>query len=186
MPLPPPTAPRKHLHTRVVQCQGYQRDDGLWDVEAHMTDTKTTPVHLTERGQVETGVPIHDMWLRITVTDELLIVKAEAAMDYTPFQSCPAIASAYQKLEGLQIGPGFTRKTRDLFRGTNGCTHLLELIGPLATTAYQTLFGGGPLSEQGRRQPAEGDTPPMLNSCYGFRSDGAAVKRNWPEFYTGD
>ena len=34
-------APRKHLHTRAITVQGYARDDGLWDIEGHMTDNKS-------------------------------------------------------------------------------------------------------------------------------------------------
>ncbi len=40
MPLSDP-APRKPLHKRANECRGYRRDDGLWDIEAHMTDTKS-------------------------------------------------------------------------------------------------------------------------------------------------
>ncbi len=38
MPLSPPAASREHIHTRVVECRGYRRDDGLWDIEGHITD----------------------------------------------------------------------------------------------------------------------------------------------------
>ena len=33
MPLKP-AAKRKHLHTRHITCEGFMRDDGLWDIEA--------------------------------------------------------------------------------------------------------------------------------------------------------
>ena len=31
---------RRHMHTRSVQCDGFLRDDGLWEVEAWLRDTK--------------------------------------------------------------------------------------------------------------------------------------------------
>src|SRR6185503_19700597 len=34
-------APRRHLHTRSITCEGFARDDGLWDIEARIVDTKT-------------------------------------------------------------------------------------------------------------------------------------------------
>ncbi len=37
MPLSPPIG-RQHLHTRRVVCQGFFRDDGLWDIEGRITD----------------------------------------------------------------------------------------------------------------------------------------------------
>ena len=40
MPLPRPV-PRKLSHNRVIDCRGYERDDGLWDIEGHLTDVKT-------------------------------------------------------------------------------------------------------------------------------------------------
>jgi len=186
MPLSAPTAPRAHLHTRVIHCEGFQREDGLFDVEAHLTDVKTTPVSLSERGRLEVGDPVHDMWLRITVNTSMEILAAEAVIDKSPFQTCPGIAQAYQKLVGLTIGPGFHRKTRELFSKTNGCTHLLELITPLATTTFQLLYGGGPLSERARAAYSVDNPPPMLNSCWGYRADGPVTQRVAPMFYTGE
>jgi hypothetical protein len=45
MPLSHPVS-RKLLHTRAIECHGYERDDGFWDIEAHLVDTKT---HLHSR-----------------------------------------------------------------------------------------------------------------------------------------
>ena len=42
MPLPDPV-PREPLHTRRVECRGYRRADGLWDIEGHLVDTKAYP-----------------------------------------------------------------------------------------------------------------------------------------------
>ncbi len=111
--------------------------------------------------------------------------------DAGPFSLCGDIAPNYQRLIGLRIGPGFTQKTRELVGGVHGCTHLVELLGPIATTAFQTLF-----SEKERRrragdgtaggaQAGEKKRPRLLDSCHAFRSDGPVVKETWPEFYTG-
>ena len=43
MPLPAP-APRKHLHTRTIKCEGYEREDGLYDIEAQIVDQKAYAV----------------------------------------------------------------------------------------------------------------------------------------------
>jgi hypothetical protein len=41
---------RTPLHTREISFNGYARDDGLWDIEGHLKDTKshlfTTEVEL--------------------------------------------------------------------------------------------------------------------------------------------
>ena len=49
MPLPPP-APRDLKHTRTIVCQGYEREDGLWDIEARLTDTKPRDIPLASGG----------------------------------------------------------------------------------------------------------------------------------------
>ena len=40
----PPAQARVLSHTRAVTYHGYQRDDGLWDIEAHLRDSKTCTV----------------------------------------------------------------------------------------------------------------------------------------------
>ena len=135
MPLSEP-APRKHLHTRHVECRGYLRDDGLWDIEGRMVDTKTYSFPNRHRGEVATGQPVHEMWLRLTIDDAMRIHEVEAVTDYGPFGMCPAITGNFKRLEGLTIGPGFRRAVRARVGGTQGCTHLVELVDPIATTAF--------------------------------------------------
>ena len=33
------SAPRQLMHNRAIECRGYQREDGLWDIEGHLVDT---------------------------------------------------------------------------------------------------------------------------------------------------
>jgi hypothetical protein len=190
MPLSAP-APREHLHTRQVECQGFQRSDGLWDIEGHMTDRKTYSFPSDERGEVTAGTPIHDMWLRVTLDDGFHIRAIEAVTDGSPFSLCPQITPNFQRLVGLRLGPGFTRKIKELLGGVEGCTHLVELMGPLATTAFQTIFSA---KSRERRERANGDATPadqprkrprLIDTCHAFASDSPVTKRNWPDFYTG-
>lgn len=64
MPLSSP-APREHRHTRLLDMRGYRREDGLWDIEGHMTDTKTYQFENEHRGSVMPGTALHDMWIRL-------------------------------------------------------------------------------------------------------------------------
>lgn len=183
MPLSPP-APRKHLHTRKVECFGYQREDGLWDIEGHITDTKTYSFVNTERGELEPGMPVHDMWIRLTINDRMEIVDAEAVTEASPFSICGNIAPDYKKLIGLRIVSGFTQAVKDRLGGTAGCTHLTELLGPVGTVAYQTMV-------RPRQPPPLGaglepvKRPRVLNTCHAFHEEGPIVKRLWPDYYTG-
>ena len=187
MPLPSP-APREPIHVRTIECRGYRRADGLWDIEGHLVDTKTYGFDSSWRGEVAAGTAIHDMWIRLTVDDELIVRGIEAVTDSSPYEVCPTITGNFQRLVGLPIRSGWTQRVRELLGGVEGCTHLVELLGPVATTAFQTIF---PWRNRQRRAAGEADeanadrAPRLLNTCHAFRSDGPVVKREWPAAYTG-
>lgn len=180
MPLSPP-AEREPAHTRQIECRGWHRADGLWDIEGHLTDVKSHAFTADDRGRVEAGEPIHDMWLRLTVDDDLVIRAVEAVTDRAPYRECPAVTVNFRRLEGLAIRPGFTRQVKARLGGVEGCTHLVELIGPLATTAFQTVEPEH-LWQEGLDR---GEKPRLIDSCHSYRSDGERVRRLWPQFHTG-
>lgn len=110
---------------------------------------------------------------------------------------CGSITPAFEKLVGLRVKAGFTRQVKERLGGVHGCTHLVELLGPMATTAFQTIYpvltreraaAEGKAAESGPPSPpSAGDRrPPLLNSCHAFASDGEIARRLWPAFYTGD
>jgi hypothetical protein len=99
MPLPPPAVPRKHIHTRRIVCEAYEREDGLWDVEANMTDVKS---YDTERGSA--GEPLHNMWVRLTLDTTFVIHGIESAMDAYPQAICPQAVNPMKELVGVKIG----------------------------------------------------------------------------------
>jgi len=188
MPLSP-SAPREHIHTRQVECRGYRRADGLWDIEGHITDVKTYGFGNRERGEVAAGTPIHDMWIRLTIDDSLTIQAVEAVTDASPYRICPNVTPNFQRLVGLKIGAGFRKRVRERLGGTEGCTHLVELLGPVGTTAFQTVF---PMLNRDNREfrgdakeegAAKASRPALLDTCYAFARDSEVVKRQWPEFY---
>jgi hypothetical protein len=188
MPLPP-ESPREPIHQRRVECRGYRRADGLWDIEGHLVDVKSYGFENAHRGRLEPGMPIHEMWIRLTIDDDLLIHEAVAATDASPYRICPEVAPNFARLKGLKIGAGFRRAVAERVGGTAGCTHIVELLGPLATTAIQTIM---PIKSRERpRDPTSDPTsdptrrPPLLDSCYALRADGEVAKRQWPQFYTG-
>lgn len=180
-------AARQPLHTRKVQCQGFIREDGLFDIEGEITDTKGYAFDNHYRGEVKPGDPIHHMRVRITVDDELRIHAAEAVSISTPYDLCRAAAPNFERLVGIRIGPGYMRKVKERYGRDQGCTHILELLYPLGTTAYQTVF---PYREYQRRLSGmtEGESMrngPPLNSCYSFSSKRSFVQHLWPDKYDG-
>lgn len=184
MPLSKPTR-RQHLHTREIVCRGYKRDDGLWDIEGMLTDTKTYAFDNVDRGVISAGEPMHGMAIRLTVDETLTVREIEAASDFTPFAVCPSIAGAYAALKGLRIGRGWREAVREKVGRVKGCTHLTDLlVGPLLTAAIHTVQAA---REKLGHAGTDGKTrPPLLESCHAFATDSPVVKRRWPAFYTGD
>ena len=199
MPLSPPPE-REPLHSRDIVLRGYRRADGLYDIEAHLTDTKTYGSANRDRGYIHAGEPIHGMWLRLTVDEQRRIVACEAASDHTPYAVCPAAAPNFARLAGLQIKPGFLKEAAKRVGGTLGCTHLRELLQQMATTAYQTIDparakheadAAGEIDRPGsdrldKRITAKmGGAPAILNTCIAYGTDSPVVQRRWPQLYTG-
>jgi len=184
MPLPAPVE-REAIHTRTLVCRGYHRADGLWDIEGHLTDIKTYDFDSQFRGAVIAGTPVHQMWLRLTVDDDLIIRAVEAEMDHSPFPICPGITGNFQKLNGLSIKPGFNAKVRDLLGGVEGCTHLVEMLGPVATTAFQTIYPYRNRVKSRTGEAPKAPRPRLVDTCHGWSSKGAVVKQLYPDRYTG-
>jgi len=170
-----PAKPRTPLHQRNITFNGYAREDGLWDIEAHLLDTKS---HLFTTGTLkwEAGEPIHDMWIRLTVNNELIIQAIEVAMDSHPHPECPEVIPPMDQLIGARLGKGW-RKTIELHLGDiKGCTHLRELLASMATAAFQAIPGA-------LFHPDDAKPPLYLGACKSWDFDGAAVLRHYPKFY---
>jgi len=179
MPLSDP-ANRKLLHNRDISLRGYQRDDGLFDIEADITDSKTYQFTVGDRRQVVPGEALHHMRLRVTVDETLTIRAAEAVTEAAPFTICPGGAESFGLLAGLQIRAGFMREANARLGGAAGCTHIRELIQQVATVAIQTAY-----ALPSRRRNDEAAAARMVNSCFSYAADGPVVKQRWPHHYTG-
>ncbi|MSO99630.1 MAG: DUF2889 domain-containing protein [Acetobacteraceae bacterium] len=200
MPLPPPE-PREAIHTRAIEINGFRRADGQYDIEAHLTDTKSFGQTNYDRGYIAAGEPIHDMWLRLTIDGAMRITAAAAVSDKTPYVMCPSAAPNFSRLEGLTIKAGFLREANHLVGGTAGCTHLRELLQQMATTAFQTITPAkvrqemqvegsadtpGSDNADARITEKMGGAPKVLNTCLAYADSGPLVRRRWPHLYTGE
>jgi hypothetical protein len=171
------TVAREPLHRRRIDIQGYKREDGLYDIEGHLVDTKPYDFKLAA-GVRRAGEPVHSMWLRITVDQTLTIVDAAAAMDAMPYvDHCDEIVPAYRKLVGLAIRPGYHQKLKELLGGVHGCTHITELAGILATAAFQTMAGQR-LQDPDRK-------PFQIDRCHALAVTSPVVGRYYPKWYKG-
>jgi hypothetical protein len=76
--------------------------------------------------------------------------------------------------------------------GVHGCTHLVELLGPIATTAYQTIFSkkaenlkSPKLNQIDKEKKVNTSQPKLLNTCHAFSETSPVVKKRWPNYYKG-
>jgi hypothetical protein len=184
MPLSPP-AERQHLHTRAIDLRGYARADGLYDIEAHLVDTKTYAFENEDRGTIAPGEALHGMWVRMTVGEDMVIRACEAVSDFTPYRICPQVTPNFARLAGIAIGPGFSRAVKERVGGAEGCTHLREVLAQMATVAFQTI---GPIRWRKARAAREaaialGESPAPLKrvvpigSCYAYAPESPVVTR---------
>jgi hypothetical protein len=182
MPLPEPVE-REAIHLREIECRGFRRADGLWDIEGRMVDTKNYPFESRHRGHMAPGTPVHDMKMRLTLDDTLTVREIAVASDAHPFRTCAEIEPAYDTLIGTTLAPGWTKLVKDRLGGVAGCTHLTRLAQELAVVALQTI---GPLRSRDDAV-TEGATrkPPHLDGCHALATDGPIVREIAPRWYRG-
>ncbi|HPY42381.1 MAG TPA: DUF2889 domain-containing protein [Thiolinea sp.] len=187
----PATVKRTKLHHRSIQCEGFKREDGLWDIEAHLTDQRSydcsyDPEH--RGGLIRAGANVHNMWVRLTLDLDFMIHDAVAISDETPFPICFQAAQVMPRLIGMKMGKGWLKEVRVRISTEVSCTHLIDLLTPIANTAYQTMhYALEERAEQRKREDKNFTRQKIdiLDTCIALASDGEVVKRQWPEFYTG-
>jgi hypothetical protein len=173
---------RKPLHTREIKCAGYLRDDGLIDVEAELRDISPDGTDLLFR-MVQPGADIHHMQVKATLSADLVIQDISATMLTGATSMCPEITAAYGELKGLALRKGFRQEVKARVGGVRGCTHLTDLLGPMATTAMQSHFAHQRALRNGRR-PADGiglmPRPAVIGTCHTYHADSVATQVLWP------
>ncbi len=177
----PPAAPRRHLHDRQITYRGYLRDDGLWDIEGELRDSKSYPIHLGYRGDMAKDEAVHNMKIRITIDDDMVIHDIAAAMPYTPYRECTPAIDPIRAVIGLQMGRGWKKKIEGAIGGLNGCTHVRELLSGAATAAYQTVYPYRSNASQVKSSEVT-EQPKHLNQCKAWDLKGAVVMRYFPQF----
>jgi hypothetical protein len=184
MPLSAP-APRRHLHTRRIACEGYEREDGLWDIEARIVDTKTYAVEEPFRGARASGMPVHDMQLRLTLDRDMVVRGIEVTTNDAPYDACPSVSPNYQALVGAKVGAGWRRAVTEAVGRTKGCTHITELLMPAATVAFQTMGSWPKAGDAASPALSEhpGKKPYFVDACKAWASDGDVVKKLFPLHY---
>ncbi len=180
MALPIAASARQLKHRRSIDVQVYARGNGLWEVDAHITDRRTQPVRLAT-GTLPAGVPIHDMLLRLVVDERFNIVEAGAETTAMPYPGqCNSYADLYSRMAGLNLMRGFRQAVKERLGGVQGCTHITELAQVLPTAVVQA-FAGDVIDTRGDSDDSA--KPFQIDRCHALRSDGMAVKTYYPRWF---
>jgi len=183
MPLSQPVN-RTPRHRRVITADAYEREDGLWDIEARLTDHKPRDLPLATGKTRPKGEALHDLWLRVTIDLRFNVVDVEAASESVPYVGyCGTIGPDYRKLIGLNLLKGFRKAVRDRMGGIAGCSHLTELATAIPTAAIQAFAGDVVDTRDTGGEDRNPHPPFQLHGCHALRFDGEAVRQYYPRWY---
>lgn len=169
-------SPRRLLHTRQVLFEGFERDDGLYDIEARLIDTK--PQAFTVEGERlwQAGEPVHGMSIRLTIDHHYIVQAIEVSMDHIPHGECAAAQVPMQSVIGCSLRRGWRAAIEERLGKVRGCAHLRELLFNMGTVAFQTLVSWT------KKLPAD-QAPAPLGGCLAWDPAGPMVARIYPRFH---
>ena len=177
MPLPPPTA-RRLLHTRQVQYEGFEREDGLIDIEATLLDTKTFAFDVRGERRWEPGDPIHAMHIRLVIDLQFIVQDIQVSMDDVPHGECLSASGPMRRVIGCSLRKGWRQAIEERLGKVQGCAHLRELLFNMGTVAFQTLA-----RRLNQAQQDAGKPPAPLGGCLAWDPTGPMVARIYPQFH---
>ena len=180
----PGPAPRRAFQRRKIEFEGFLRQDGNWDIEGRLLDTRQYDYLDYRDAPIRAGTPIHEMLVRLTIDDEKVVREAHAVIVSGPYERCSDVEPQVRALVGKRIGPGWREAVRKTLPARGFCTHLSELLVAMATAAYQTQSMGkapdgvNPLTAMA----LAGEKPYFIDKCHGWSTDGPIVREIFPRF----
>lgn len=174
---------REELHFRKIEMRGWHRSDGLFEVEGQVTDRKPHAFKTINGDKVvPAGAPLHDMGVKLVFDKDMEVMEVSTFTLSAPYDDCLAGGDALQSLKGLRIAKGWNSEVRRLLGGAKSCTHLMELLIPMGTVAFQSLT----MIRQAQPDSlGAGGKPGKVDSCYSYAANRGIVMKRWPSFYTG-
>lgn len=178
---PTPEVGREELHFRRIDMRGYRRTDGLYEVTGQITDRKPHDFQSPNGDRkVPAGEPVHEMGVRLVYDIDMLVHEVHAFTNAAPYNDCFDAPPTLQAVKGLRLAGGWGSEVRKRLGGEKSCTHLMDILVPMATTAYQTLT----VVRAGRPTVLDAQGMPVkINSCYAYGQTRSLVKVKWKNFY---
>jgi len=170
------------MHRRAIDVQVFSRDDGRYEVEARLTDTKTRDIVVAREARAA-GTALHDMVLTLLIDAHLTIHAVCTASLAVPYAGqCDEHGDAYQHLVGLNLMKGFRAEVKARLGGVKGCTHITELCSVLPTAVIQGFAGVVIDTHEGGESAHQ---PYQIDRCHALRAAGPVVQTFYPRWYRG-
>ena len=178
---PAPSVSREELHFRLIDMRGYSRADGLYEIEGLLVDRKPHDFAPDNGSRpVAAHQPIHDMGVRLVFDETLVIREVVTFTASSPYRHCPEGGAELQTLKGLSMGSGWAKEVRNRLSGARACTHLMEILIPMATTAFQSLT----MYRLGKPERLNAEGKPLkIDSCYAYGAQRELVRSRYPQYY---
>jgi len=173
---------REPLHTRNISFEGFRRSDGLFEIVGQLVDRKPHDFAPPSGPRVvPANEPIHDIGIRVVFNIDMVIRAVTTTMRAYPYHDCMGGGDSLQALVGVRIGAGWGGEVRKRLPAGETCTHLREILIPLATAAIQAV---NPLRSQVLLDATDANGKPLkIDSCYAYGESRELVLQRWPAFH---
>jgi len=163
---------KKLVHNREISMRTSDLGNHSILVEGSLIDHR----YRTGRSEVaEESELVHHMVIQLKVKGPRMgIERAEASMPHHPRKECPEVLPWIQKLEGLEVAPGYSTKVKRIIGGVKGCAHLTSLViamGESAVQGYWTAY----VAETTKTGLPEQTIKKFINTCHLWKEDGPIV-----------
>ncbi len=172
---------REELHVRRIEFRGFQRSDGLFEVEGCLTDRKPMDFQPPSGSRVvRANDPIHDLGVRVVFDSDMVVRAVQTFFRDYPYKDCRDGGDALQAMVGVRIAAGWSSEVRKRLPSSETCTHQKELMIGLATAAVQTMT----VKRQHLQDAVDAEGRPLkLGSCYAYGESRDIVLQRWPAFH---
>ncbi len=161
--------------------RGFRRADGLYEIESRLTDCKPHDF-APDNGARPTPANqfIHDLGVRLVFDENMMVHDVFTFTASAPYDHCPEGGAELQTLKGLHMASGWAKEVRNRLSGARACTHLMEILVPMASAAFQSLTMLRLTKPE--RLNAEG-RPVKIDSCYAYGAQRELVRTRYPNYY---
>jgi hypothetical protein len=170
---------REELHHRRIDMRSWRRSDGLFEIEGRVTDQKPFDFRPpSDERVVKANELIHNLGIRLVFDTERVIREVSTFSDAFPYEDCSGGGASLQALVGLRIGAGWSAEVRKRLPTSDTCTHLREMLLPLASAVFQSMApyaDNAVVDAQGK--------PLIIGSCHAYGASRKIVLRRWPAFH---